>query len=148
MFHTIITYPTFTDHRVLESTRPHPTYLYTFSSSDRAAFDNDDQLLEAALVGGAWRHMTTLCQQCPLMHKEQFYKVRIHNLVTQFIINMPLRVGNRGVITLFMFYHCCQWLLVVINNLKIYWKVIQFINLLKLQNKLLHTIRIKFNWFI
>lgn len=56
--------------------------------------DEDETILDAALDGKSLNFLSHLLQAKPHIYKEEFYLRRLHSLVTDFIVQMPLKIKD------------------------------------------------------
>ncbi|EEC11881.1 nuclear pore complex protein Nup205, putative [Ixodes scapularis] len=57
-----------------------------------ACLEDDERTMDAALEGRAFPSLLHLVVRSPLLHREEFFLKRMHGLLVDFIVLMPLRV--------------------------------------------------------
>ena len=55
----------------------------------------DETIMDMAIEENVFQFLHSSVVATDTFHKEEFYLRRVHGLVTDFLVNMPLKVSNR-----------------------------------------------------
>ncbi|XP_064463706.1 nuclear pore complex protein Nup205-like [Ornithodoros turicata] len=66
--------------------------LISFDHEFAACLEEDDKIMDAAIEAKAFQMLQNLVVSSEMFHKEEFFLKRVHGLITDFIIMMPLKV--------------------------------------------------------